>query len=338
MSKKLHLIIYIATAIACIGCSTSWDDQYDDTQFEASVQPSLSLSSESLEFSDEASSQQITITTESFWTASTSASWLSLSKTQGKGSGSVTVSVSANNGAGATRASEALTRANVTESRHAVVTFTNGNMTAHVNVTQAGMQELLEVSVSSLAYSYMGGSDNVRVQSNTSWSVSSDASWLAVAKNKEETGFTVSAEQNINTEGRQATIKVVGRGLSHSIYVSQEGIVVPSVTEPNASDVTKHSATCGFSYSSSTVDVTEYGVCYSSTTNIPDVQNATVQKEAGGGRNGSPKFTLSGLQSKTTYYVRAYVVTILGTYYSEVVSFTTPASVPNEDDNGTPNE
>ena len=49
-------------------------------------------------------------------------------------------------------------------------------------------------------------------------------------------------------------------------------------------------------------------------------------------------FALTGLNSKTTYHLRAFITTALGTHYSEVVEFTTLASVPNEGDNGTPQE
>lgn len=111
----------------------------------------------------------------------------------------------------------------------------------------------------------------------------------------------------------------------------------PSVSEVSVGDITKHSATLSFAFSSASVDVTEYGVCYSSSSNAPTKNdNALVQQ--GGGRGGNPSFEVSGLASKTTYYVRAFVVSVLGTQYGEAIEFTTQISAPNEGDNGTPQD
>jgi len=45
---------------------------------------------------------------------------------------------------------------------------------------------------------------------------------------------------------------------------------------------------------------------------------------------------LTGLSKKTTYYIRAYATSVIGTSYtSEMRTFTT-TNIPGEDDNGKP--
>ena len=111
----------------------------------------------------------------------------------------------------------------------------------------------------------------------------------------------------------------------------------PSVSEVSVADITKHSATLSFTFSSTSLDITEYGVCYSSSSNAPTKNDNTLVQQ-GGGREGNPSFEVSGLASKTTYNVRAFVVSALGIQYSETIQFTTPISAPNVGDNGTPQD
>ena len=45
---------------------------------------------------------------------------------------------------------------------------------------------------------------------------------------------------------------------------------------------------------------------------------------------------LSDLEEKTTYYVRAFAVSVIGTSYSDPVTIVTKSASPSEDDNGIP--
>ena len=121
-------------------------------------------------------------------------------------------------------------------------------------------------------------------------------------------------------------------------FVAFQSASQSSVSAVSVADLTKHTAVLGFSFSSSDADITEYGICYSSSNTTPTINNATIMSEQGGGRGGNPSFSVSGLVSKTTYYVRAYVVSMMGTQYGETIQFTTPTSAPNEGDNGTPKD
>ena len=89
-------------------------------------------------------------------------------------------------------------------------------------------------------------------------------------------------------------------------------------------------------------EVGEYGVVYSTTQQMPTIQNASAMTVGSGGISGEPIVVLEPLEPNTTYYTRAFVTTSQngGTYYysPNVVSFTTPEvqKDPNENDNPDP--
>lgn len=323
-TNYLYIFIYIALSGIVSACSSSWDDKYSGVGFEAVVSPTLAVDSEELTFPHGASSTTLMVLSNSRWTASSSAGWLTLDYTQGSGNAGITVIAEANN--------------STTQVRTAVITISNSIDTRRVTVTQAPLDEELRVASTALPYTFEGGIHTVGVSSNVAWSVSSNAAWLKVAKNGEESLFTATAEPNISSNSRQAVITVKGTLLSLTIDVSQTGVQAPKVHKLNVTNITKHEADCHFNAYSNDIDITEFGICYSSLAQTPSQANADVTKQEGGGRNVAHVFGLKGLKSKTTYYVRPYIVTALGTLYGDTSQFTTPASVPGEDDNETPND
>ncbi|MDD2330539.1 MAG: BACON domain-containing protein [Bacteroidales bacterium] len=70
-------------------------------------------------------------------------------------------------------------------------------------------------------------------------------------------------------------------------------------------------------------DITSRGVCWSTTAN-PTADMATRTQDGSG--SGSFSSTLTGLASRTTYFVRAYAVNSAGTAYGQQITLETPAS------------
>ena len=96
---------------------------------------------------------------------------------------------------------------------------------------------------------------------------------------------------------------------------------VPAVTTAAITDVTQNSVTCGGMVTSAgSSAVTARGVCYSSTSVQPTVNDAHTTDGTG---TGSFTSNIVGLQSGTTYYIRAYATNAQGTGYGEVKSVTT---------------
>ena len=97
-------------------------------------------------------------------------------------------------------------------------------------------------------------------------------------------------------------------------------ISLPSLNTTSISNITQTSAIGGGNITSDGgATVTARGVCWNTTGN-PTTANS---KTTNGTGIGSWVSELTGLQSNTTYYVRAYATNNLGTAYGEQVSFTT---------------
>ncbi len=96
---------------------------------------------------------------------------------------------------------------------------------------------------------------------------------------------------------------------------------MPVVTTSAVSDVLASSAVCGGNVlTDGGLPVTARGLCYSSTNPTPTVADNVTTDGTG---TGEFITTILGLNSVTTYYVRAYATNALGTSYGEVRSFTT---------------
>ena len=113
-------------------------------------------------------------------------------------------------------------------------------------------------------------------------------------------------------------------------------ITTPTVTTTTVTQITETTAVAGGNVTSDGgASVTERGVVYSTNPN-PVITNLNNTIRPCGSGTGSFTYNMTGLQSGTTYYVRAYAKNDVGTAYGEEVSFTTKeqSSTPS---NGTEN-
>lgn len=107
-----------------------------------------------------------------------------------------------------------------------------------------------------------------------------------------------------------------------NVQISSAGATDVSVTTSVGSVITQTSASIvGNISSKGNSTVLSRGVCYN-TEGFPDISSRKVEVE---GTIGSFTTTLDHLTSGTTYYVRAYAITIKGINYGNEVSFTTRA-------------
>ena len=101
-------------------------------------------------------------------------------------------------------------------------------------------------------------------------------------------------------------------------------VTLPTVTTTAATSIKETSAVTGGNVTSDgNATVTERGIVYNTYAN-PTVTTAT--KVLIGSGKGSFTYTLTGLQSNTKYYVRAYAVNEKGTAYGSEITFTTKSA------------
>lgn len=100
----------------------------------------------------------------------------------------------------------------------------------------------------------------------------------------------------------------------------------------NAATAAITSATVGFVLASpGSPAAVEYGICYSSTTNAPDVNNAQTVQVSNPSVGANTTVNLTNLTPNTTYSYRAYAKSSSGVIYSDVSSFKTQIDTVAQD-------
>ena len=196
---------------------TEWQDFYSIVEMKT-----ISVSTNVATVAKESgSTATVNVTATTTWTASSNQSWLTVSPTT-SASGSVTITVTA-------------TKNPKTTTRNAVVTLSATDAAPQtIVVTQnAGVPELV-VSETALSIGKEANSVvSVTGTSNTTWYVTSDASWLTVPDTAIVGTATISFKATANTGiARSATVTLKGTGIAdQTIVVTQIASDGTPVTE-----------------------------------------------------------------------------------------------------------
>ena len=279
----------------------------------------LSVSPQKVDFGNKAEEITVAITSNSSWTVSSDQSWCTVNKSSGNGNDNITVKVTQNNSA---------------ENRTTNVKITAGTLSQTVTVTQNGVS--LSVSPQKVDFDYKAEEKTVAITSNSSWTVSSDQSWCTINKSSGNgnDNITVKVTQNNSADKRTANVKILCGNKTETLVVTQNGGPLPVVSKLSYSGVTFSEASCTFEVSSEEA-ITECGICYSTTNKNPTINDSKVASSSPANQ-ATKSVKLTGLSKKTTYYIRAYATSVIGTSYtSEMRTFTTN-NIPGEDDNGKP--
>ena len=177
---------------------------------------SLNVSPASFDLSNEATSVNVSIETNTKYTVSSSAVWLVSPVSGLTESNSLAFDVAANE---------------ETSVREATLTFTSedGSITRTVTVTQAGKEAVsLSVSPTSFNLSNEATSVNVSIEANTKYTVSSSAVWLVspVSGLTESNSLTFDVAANEETSVREATLT----------FTSEDGSITRTVTVTQAGE------------------------------------------------------------------------------------------------------
>jgi len=180
---------------------------------EQDPSPLLSTSPGSISLESTAgSSDDFTVSSNIDWTVSDDAAWLSVSPESGSGNGTVTVTADTENTSDADRT--------------ATVTVSGDGLAETVTVTQAGSTPELSAEPGTLTIASAAGSNgNITLTSNTSWSASDNANWLAIDPTSgSDNGSIVATASSENTSAsdRSAIVTIIGGGLTETVIVTQE--------------------------------------------------------------------------------------------------------------------
>jgi hypothetical protein len=123
------------------------------------------------------------------------------------------------------------------EARQGVITITRGTASANIQASQDAAA-VIQLSETSISMPEIESSREVNVESNVSWDVSANATWLSITPSSGSGigKFTITTEHNIGLVGREAVITVAGSGKSAVIHVEQMPTPAHvSVSEPSIS-------------------------------------------------------------------------------------------------------
>ncbi len=130
-------------------------------------------------------------------------------------------------------------------------------------------------------------------------------------------------EEETTYYARAYAINSAGTSYGNQVSFETPACAVPlTVTTSSPAELACNSATLGGSVTDdSGATITERGIVYAKSAN-PSTSDTKIVIENG---QGSFAQEVTGLEEKTTYYVRAYATNKAGTYYGNQVSFNTPA-------------
>ena len=107
-------------------------------------------------------------------------------------------------------------------------------------------------------------------------------------------------------------------------FTTNSIVSLPTITTTSVSSITTTSAYSGGNIiSGGGATVTQRGVCWSSTTSLPSINNIYSRITNDGTGIGSFTSYITGLSPNTNYYVRAYATNTVGTSYGTVYTFRT---------------
>lgn len=258
------------------------------------------------------------------WVITCAESWISFSETKGRGDLNVTIKVTPNPSA--------------LESRTAQINVSSPTITRVVKLTQEPNAESLVFNVSpkQLSSDALASSVQFDIVVADRWTIKSNKDWTTpdILSGENNKTITVALTDNVSTSERVAEVTVTSSSKSETVTITQAAATMPEISAVAASGVSKNEATVTFNYSSM-FPVTEYGVCYSATNQNPTKADS-YKLQTGSAKQGTATIQLTGLQAGTIYYIRAYAVSVVGTQYSNSLSFSTMDDWPGNDDNVPP--
>ncbi len=320
---RLGIAILLASSLGFLSACS--DKEETDVFASKELSLSMTLTPTVVDLPARKASQDITITSNTAWGAVSDVTWAKLSAASGTANGTLTVTLEDNTS---------------TELRTATITFSYGNTTQTVKITQEAATATL--SATEVTIGAKSASQDIKVTSNSVWSASTETSWIHIENGEGDSNgrFSFTLDDNKSLTPRQGSITFTYGSGKQTIAVNQEAATATRFEKVQATNVARYQADITGIFNS-VFDVTEYGVVYSATVEEPtlDEENANIHQEVLSTTATSQDIvstTIKGLKAGSKNYARIYTKGPLGTEYSQVVTFVTLGGSPSSDDNPTP--
>ena len=185
--------------------------------------PTLSVTPPNRDVTSPAGSTTFTVTSNSAWTSSSSATWCTVTS-GGSGNGTINANYTEN--------------MSVTQRVATITVMVSGLPNQTVTVTQAGATPTLAVSPGNQNVPASSGSTSFSVTSNTTWTASSSAAWCTVDPSGTGNG-TLNANYEANTTNlsRTANITVTVTGLAPQVVTVTQAASTVGVKENSLSNL-----------------------------------------------------------------------------------------------------
>ena len=185
---------------------------YTLTIVQEAINYSVKSDSAALNFSDREGTANIYVETYSSvrWTASASEDWISVSPETGKGNATICVTVSENE---------------TDETRSGYVTVSTQYEQTSISVNQTGKH--FNVSSPSLAFGYKGGQTQITLQTNRSWTATTDCNWIELSQTSgdKDCNITVSVSANNTVVDRKGHVTIAPKQSNPVVFeIEQKGL------------------------------------------------------------------------------------------------------------------
>jgi hypothetical protein len=253
------------------------------------IDATLTVSKSSHSFSYNSNDVSISVSSNVDWSVSDNRSWLSVSPGSGSGNNSFRISCQSNSSS---------------SNRSGTVTVSGGGISRQVQISQEGIE--LIVSPGSITCDSSNDSKSISVDSNISWNVSDNNSWLSVSPSSgsNDRDIQVYCSENTSTNERYGTVTVTGSGVSRQVNVTQRGA-------PKKLDLSTTSITCDSSNDSKSISV-DSNISW----NVSDNNSWLSVSPTSGSNNGNVQVYCS---ENTSTNVRSGTVTVSGSSMSKSV-------------------
>jgi len=181
----------------------------------------LAVSPVMIDFTADGGNQTFNISTNANWVVGDNQDWIKVANEDRRGTGNKEVTLICDPYEGKV-------------ARHALISVSSGNLVKKIDVNQAN-STFLETSPSSLGFDPSSGQNRFFIESNTSWSISENISWLelGVTSGSNSTSIVVDYDANSSSTARNGIITITNGIITRTISIYQAGVEAQAgITNP----------------------------------------------------------------------------------------------------------